>query len=246
MPSSRATLPGHEEALLVAAGDDPVGERRVVRHRPEVLPDAFREIGAARAAGVHRALRIGADDLHVRCDAGEVAGHAGDRAAGADAGHEVRHPPGRLAPDLGPRGELMGQRVGRVGVLVGPERAGDLAGEALGGGVVRIGVLGRHRHRAHHDLGAVGAQQRHLLRRDLVGHDEHAPVAALGGDDGEPHAGVARRRFDDRAPRQEQPVALGGVDHRDGGAVLRRAAGVGRLQLERDRCRPARRRGGAA
>ena len=38
--------------------------RRVVGGRPEVLADALDQVGAAGAAGVDRALGVGADDLH--------------------------------------------------------------------------------------------------------------------------------------------------------------------------------------
>ena len=92
-------------------------------------------------------------------------------------------------------------------------------------------MLGRHRGGAHHDLGAVRAEQRDLLLAHLVGHHEDAVVAALRGDDGEPDAGVARRGLDDGAARLQQTVALGGVDHGDGGPVLHAAAGVEHLEL---------------
>ena len=135
----------------------------------------------------------------------------------------------------GPVDLLVRLRVGRVGVLVGTERARDLADEPLGRRVVDSRVLGRDRHRAHHDLGAVGPQERDLLGRDLVGHHEHALVAALRGDDGEPDTGVARRGLDDGAAGLQQAVALGGVDHRDRRTVFDAAAWVRRLELHGER-----------
>ena len=198
----------------------------------EVLADALDEVRPSRAAGEHRALGVGGDDLDRRVLRLQVAGDAGDRAARARAGDEVGDPPGRLAPDLGPGGLLVGQRVGRVGVLVGAEGV-ELVGQPVGDRVVALRVLGRHGDRAHHDLGAVGPQQRDLLRGHLVGHHEDAAVAALGGDDGEADAGVAARRLDDRAARPQQAVALGGEDHLQRRPVLRRAARVRRLHLHR-------------
>ncbi len=59
------------------------------------------------------------------------------------------------------------------------------------GGVVGVWVVGRHRNRAHHDLGPVGPQQVDLLRRHLVGHHEHAAIAALSGNDGKTDPRVA-------------------------------------------------------
>ena len=98
-------------------------------------------------------------------------------------------------------------------------KASSSCGQPLGDGVVALRILGRHGDRAHHDLGAVGPQQRDLLRRDLVGHHEHAPVAALGGDDGQADAGVAAGRLDDRAagPRAARRARRRGSSPAPGG-----------------------------
>ena len=221
---------GGEEALLVADRDDVVVEVRVPRGREEVLADALHEVRAPRPAREHRALGVGGDDLDGRVLGLQVAGDPGDRAARAGPGDEVGDAPGRLGPQLGPGGLLVGQRVGRVGVLVGPERVA-LGRQALGDRVVALRVLGGDGDRAHDDLGPVGLEQRDLLRSDLVGHHEHAAVAALGSDDGEADPGVAARRLDDRAARLQQPVALGRQDHLQRRAVLGRAAGVRGLHL---------------
>ena len=202
----------------------------------EVLADALDEVGPARPAGEHRALGVGGDDPHGGVLRLEVAGDAGDRAARAGPGDEVGDPPVGLAPDLGPGGQLVGPRVRRVGVLVGPERR-QLAGQAFGHRVVALRVVGLDGHRAHHHLGAVGPEQRDLLRCHLVGHHEHAAVAALGGDDGETDAGVPARRLDDGAARSQRPVALGLQDHLQRRPVLRRPAGVGGLQLHGEHAR---------
>ena len=113
--------PGGQEALLVADGDDLVVQLRLPRRREEVLADALDEVRPAGAAREHRALRVGGDDADVGVLRLEVAGRAGDRAARAGTGDEVGDPPGRLRPQLGPGRLLVGQRVVRVGVLVGPE-----------------------------------------------------------------------------------------------------------------------------
>ncbi len=110
-----------------------------------------------------------------------------------------------MRPDVwrhssGPGGLLVGRRVVRVGVLVGAERV-ELGGQPLGDLVVALRVVGWDGDRADDDLGAVRPQQRHLLGRRLVGHHEHALVAALGGDDRQTDTGVAARRLDDRATR---------------------------------------------
>ena len=54
--------PGQLERVLVGDLDDLVADRPVVRLRPEVLADALDQVRPAGAAGVDRALRVGADD----------------------------------------------------------------------------------------------------------------------------------------------------------------------------------------
>ena len=61
------------------------------------------------------------------------------------------------------------------------------------------------------------------------GFDVTAAVTTLG----------ERARLDDGAARLEQPVALGGIDHAYGDAVLHRAAGVEVLHLGQHRGRDA-------
>jgi hypothetical protein len=90
-------------------------------------PDALDEVRPAVAAGVDRADRVGAVDLHPAVgDLLEVAADAAERAAGAGAGDEVRDPPVGLLPQLRPGALVVRARVGRVGVLVRLPGAGDL------------------------------------------------------------------------------------------------------------------------
>ncbi len=131
----------------------------------------------------------------------------------------------------GPVRRLVGGRVGRVGVLVGHERARRRLGQAPGHRVVRVGVGRVHGRRADHHLGAVGPQQGHLLGGDLVRHGENAAVAAASGHDGQSDPGVARGRFDDGAAPPQQAVGLGGLDHGQGRPVLDAAARVEELEL---------------
>src|SRR5690606_23759385 len=111
--------PGHVERVLVGHRDDLVADGPVVGLGPDVLADALDEVGTAGAPGVHRALGVGADDLHPAAgDLLEVPAGAADRPAGADARHEVRDAPLGLLPDLRPGGLVVRPRVLRVGVLV--------------------------------------------------------------------------------------------------------------------------------
>ncbi len=90
------------------------------------------------------------------------------------------------------------------------------------------------RHRAHHDLGAVGLEQGYLLRRHLVGHHEDALVPALGGDDRQADAGVAAGRLDDGSAGSQKTVTFGGEDHLERRTILGGSARVRRLGLERE------------
>src|SRR5207248_11539712 len=113
------------------------------------------------AAGVHRALRVGADDLDRAVgDVLQVPAGAGDGAAGADAGDEGGDPAVGLLPQLRAGGVVVGGRVLRVGVLVRLPGARDLADQAVGDVVVGVRMLRSHRVGADDDLGAVGAQDR--------------------------------------------------------------------------------------
>ena len=165
----------------------------------------------------------------------QVAAGAADRAAGADAGHEVGHRAVGVAPDLGAGGLVVAERAVRVGVLVGLERARDLPGEPVGDAVVGVRVVGGDGGRGHDDLGAVGREHVALVLADLVRQHEDAAVAALLGDQGEADPGVAGGGLDDGAAGLQQPVALGRVDDAGRDAVFRGAARVQVLELDEDR-----------
>src|SRR6185295_9015312 len=94
-----------EEGVAIAHADPAVDDRRVEGRRPEVLPDALDHVAldvVGRRGGVDRAGRIRADDHEAGIALLEVAGGAGDRAAGPDADDQVRDPPAALLPQLGP------------------------------------------------------------------------------------------------------------------------------------------------
>ncbi len=198
-------------------------------------PTPSTRYGRPEPARVHRSLGIGGHDLDVGVLRLQVSADTRDRAAGAGAGNEVGDPAVGLGPDLGTGGQFVGLGIVGVGVLVRPERSRGLAEHPLGRGVVRRRVVGGDGDGAHDDLTAVGPQQIDLLGCHLVGDDEDAVVAPLGGHDGEPDTGVARRGFDDRPARLQEPVAFRSVDHRDGRPVLDAPPGIGRLDLRHDR-----------
>ena len=184
--------------------------------------------------GVDRALGIDADDLHLGLLLVEPAADARDRPAGADGDDDRVELAAGLLPDLGRGDVVVRLRVRHVRVLVGLEAAGDLLGEPRRDRVVRLRRVVVDRRRRDHDLGAVRAEHRDLLLAHLVGHDEDAAVALARRGDGQPDAGVARGRLDDRAARLELPLALGLLDHREADPVLDRAARVQVLELGED------------
>ncbi|CVM14470.1 Uncharacterised protein [Streptococcus pneumoniae] len=173
---------GHGQGLGVLDGDDLVRDRGVVVVHPHVLADTLDEVGPAGAAGVHRAAGVRADHADrtgraVRRDLLEVAAGARDGAARAGAHHDVGDAAGRVLPDLGAGGLVVGGRGGGVEELVGLIGPGDLPHEAVGDPVV--GLLGRRVHGGGRDdeLGAVRAEHVPLLLTHLVRGDEHGAVA---------------------------------------------------------------------
>ncbi len=84
-------------------------------------------------------------------------------------------------------------------------------------------------------LGAQRLQVQHLLGRHLVGHDQDDAIALGPRHQRQAEAGVAGGRLDHGAARLQAAVALGGIDHRQADAVLDRAAGVLRFELEEER-----------
>ena len=125
----------------------------------------------------------------------------------------------------------MGQRVVRVGELVGPIGAGDLAGQPVRHAVVAFRRIGRHGRRRDDHLRAVGAEQTDLVLAHLVGQHEDASVAPDRGHQREPDPRVAGRGFDDRPAGREQAFPLRLVDHLHRDTVFHAAAGVEVLHL---------------
>jgi hypothetical protein len=117
-------------------------------------------------------------------------------------------------------------RVHRIFVLVRIAGIGNLAGQFLGHRIITARVFWLDRRRANDHFGAQRLQRVDLLARLLIIDGEHHLVAARGGHQRQPHAGISGSAFNDGPAGLEQPAAFGIVDHRDGYAVLHRTAGV--------------------
>ena len=114
--------------------------------------------------------------------------------------------------------ELLGHEGVRVGRGDGGGLLDGAAHDPFGGGQVQ--------------LGPVGAQQLHPLGGHVLRHRQDQAIALHRGHQRQADAGVARRRLDqDRLPGHEAPLPLGGLDHRQRGPVLDRAARVELLAL---------------
>ena len=122
--------------------------------------------------------------------------------------------------------------VGEVLELLRHDRARDFGEE-----------LPRPLHRPAHALfGAgqlkLGAQQgQHLAPLDghAFGHDQDQGIALGGGDEGEPDAGVAAGRFDQRGARLQKPARFKGGDHGDADPVLHAGGRIEELKLAQHR-----------
>src|SRR5690606_23581405 len=218
--------------------DDLVADVLVVSGRPEVLPDAFDQVGASLATGVDRTLRVRPDDPHPPVgDLLQVTADPRDGSSGADAGHEVGDAPLGLPPDLRTGDPVVRLGVVQVGVLVRLPRPVDLLHQAVGDPVVGVRVVGRHRGRAHHDFRAVRLEDVPLVLADLVRAHEDAPVALALGDHRQPHPGVPGGRFDDGPAGAQLAGRFGGLDHAQRDAVLHTATRVEVLHLGQHRGR---------
>jgi len=119
-------------------------------------------------------------------------------------------------------------------VLVRVERAGRLLHDPLGRLVVAARIIRLDGGRADDDARAERAQPRHLFLRHLVGHHEHAGIAAQRRDQRQPHARVAAGRLDDRSARPQQAATLGVLHDVARHPVLHGTARVQVLALHED------------
>ena len=160
---------------------------------------------------------------------------AADRAAGADAHHEVGHASVGLLPDLWARLLVVRRGVRQIVVLIRLPGVWNLLLEPRRHRVVRTRILGIDVGRADDDFGAECPERVDLLLRLFVGGRKHATVALDDRRNREAHPGIPRRAFDNRSTWLEQALPLGVLDHPHGHAVLDRIAGIDGLDFGEDR-----------
>ena len=153
--------------------------------------------------------------------------HAGDRARGAHGAHEMRDLAAGLLPQLGARGLVVDARIVGVAELV--EHHALALGHHLVGQVARIfhaAALGRE-----DQLGAIGLHRLGTLDGQVLGHDQHHPVALDRGGHGQRNAGIARGGLDQRVAGLDVAALFGAADHRQGRPVLDRTGRIVAFQL---------------
>ena len=155
-----------------------------------------------------------------------ISARAADRAAGAHAADEVRDFPFGVIPDFRAGGAVMRLGIHRIFVLVRIVGVGNFARKFFRHRIVAARIFRFHGRGANDHFGAESFQHIDFFARLLVRDGENNFVAAHGGDQRERHSGVAGSALDDRAAGLQQSFALGFVNHRDGDAVLHRAAGI--------------------
>ena len=75
-------------------------------------------------------------------------------------------------------------------------------------------------------LRAERTHDRDFLLGEILGNEQHHPVAAIDANQGQPDSRVSSGGFDNRASRLEQPLIFRPPDDADGRPVLYAASGI--------------------
>ena len=171
----------------------------------------------------------------------DVARHAGQRAAGADARHEHVDLALGIVPNLRPRGPFMNRRIGRILELPHQHVSCRIRRrQFLGLGDGALHALGARR---QDQLGAECDQHLAPLHAHRLRHGEHAAVAARGGRERQRNAGVAAGRLDEGHAGLQRAALLGVPHHGGADAALDRISRDCGLRSWRESSRRCRRSG---
>ncbi len=238
---ARETARG-KEGILVRDLLHLVDDRHVQRADHEIVANALDPVDArlARAAlvklvVVDAAYGIGADNANFSAGLGcfllQVLAGTGNRATGADAADEAVDLPVRVLPDLRARGQVVGLGIVHVVILIGVEAAGCLPRNALGDLHVALRMVMGQIGARDDDPRSVGLEHVDLFPAHLVGHGEHATIAAHRSGHREPEAGVTRGALHQGRAGPEQTGLFGAAHHVHRHAVLDRPAGIEVFEL---------------
>ena len=175
--------------------------------------------------------RLHGNHLDVRVLALQILAHAGDGAAGADAGHKNVHLAIGILPDLGAGGLDVCLRVGRVHELAGDEGIGDLLCQLICLGNGTLHTLCAF---AEHQFCTIGLHQLAALHAHGLGHHDDDAVALGCRHSRQTDAGVAGGGLDDDGAFLQQALFLGIIDHLFGDAVLDGTSRIEVFQLGND------------
>ena len=233
--------PRHHKTLLVIHLDNVIENLQIHRRREKIFADALDHIGLRFNGGpglhevvIQGAVWIDANNLDRGIFFLQILPRAADGPAGAQPANKVRDLPFAVLPNLRSRGEVVRLGIHRVVVLIRIIGIGNFAREFLCHRVVAARIFRLHCRGAHDDFRAQGLQQIHFFLRLLVRCCKHAFVAAHCRHQRQPHAGIPRGAFDDRAARFQQAAFFGVINHGHADAVLHRPARVHELRLHVD------------
>ena len=217
----KSVLIGHGDDLIIDLGVQHIGDK--------ACADALNLVGTCMAfAEDGRILRLHGNDLHTGLLALEILAHAGQGAAGTDAGHEHVYSAVRILPDLRAGGFKVGLGVGGVYKLAGNEAVGNLLGQliCLGNGTLHaLGALGEHQ------LRAIGLHQLAALHAHGIRHDDDDAVAPCRCHGRKTDAGIAGGRLNNDGAGLQSASCFCVVDHGLGDPVLYGTGGVEVFQL---------------
>ena len=192
----------------------------------QIVPEGFPVL---LPAGKHsRARRLHGDHPDRRSFLLQISSHARNGAARADARHKKIHPSVRILPDLRPRGQIMGLRVGRIVKLTRNERTRDLLLQLL-----RLPDRPRHAFlsRRQDDIRPVGSQQLPAFFAHGFRHGQDHPVSPDGRDRRQADPRISAGGLDDRRSRLQASVRLRVQDHPERRPVLHASGGIQVFQL---------------
>src|SRR5271166_3179903 len=225
---NRSQLFHHVEGVVIADGDDLVGERQIACLGDEARSNTFHLMLARGTSAQHRTLGFDHDPQHVGVALLEIARHAGEGAAGAGADDNSVNLSAELVIEFAGRGLVVKVRIVWVFELACDEGVG-------GFGSARFHIIDR----AHHSFRMWSANhfstqrlhQGDLFNREALGHRKDRLIAAARPDQRQSDTGVSGSGFKNRCTGLQPAVPFRLHDHAQRGAVFDAAAWIQVFEL---------------